>query len=80
MSRATEDFLAGIHGLVAEQIRVLLQSPDPREVKEGINMGMRFLRDNNITATVDTSPDLNQINSLLPSAQELEKLMTMTPD
>lgn len=78
--RASEDFLAGIHGLVAESIRTLLQSDDPRDVKEGINMGMKFLRDNNITTTIDASPDLGQIEKLMPSAAELEKLMTMTPD
>jgi len=80
MSRASEDFLAGIHGLVAESIRELLQSPDPRDIKEGINMGMRFLKDNGITASIDASPDLSHIHQMMPSAQELEKLMSMTPD
>ena len=80
MSRATEDFLASIHGLVAEQIRELLQSPDPRDVKEGIALGMKFLKDNQITATVDSSPDLSQLNKMLPTADELEKLMTATPN
>ena len=80
MSRATEDFLAGIHGLVAEQIKGLLLSEDPRDVREGINMGMKFLRDNQISATIDASPDLSHIDRLMPSAEELEKLMTMTPD
>ncbi|MAB74944.1 MAG: hypothetical protein CMO47_00575 [Verrucomicrobiales bacterium] len=80
MSRATEEFLAGIHGLVATQIRELLQSPDPRDVKEGIAMGMKFLRDNSITATVDTSPDLSSLNALMPTTEELEKLMTATPN
>ena len=80
MSRATEEFLASIHGLVATQIRELLQSPDPRDVKEGIAMGMKFLRDNQITATVDTSPDLSSLNALMPTTEELEKLMTATPN
>jgi len=80
MSRATEEFLASIHGLVATQISELLQSPDPRDVKEGIAMGMKFLRDNSITATVDTSPDLTALNALMPTTEELEKLMTATPN
>ena len=80
MSRATEEFLASIHGLVATQISELLQSPDPRDVKEGIAMGMKFLRDNSITATVDTSPDLSSLNALMPTTEELEKLMTATPN
>ena len=80
MSRSTEDFLAGLHGLVGEQIKQLLLSNDPRDVREGISMGMKFLKDNNITTTIDASPDMGHIQSLLPKADELERLMTMTPD
>ena len=43
-------------------------------------MGMKFLKDNNITTTIDASPDMGHIQSLLPKADELERLMTMTPD
>ena len=80
MSRSTEEFLGGLHGLVGQQIQQLLLSDDPRDVREGISMGMKFLKDNNITASIDAAPDLGHIQSLLPQAEELEKLMTMTPD
>ena len=40
----------------------------------------KFLKDNNITTTIDASPDMGHIQSLLPKADELERLMTMTPD
>ena len=43
-------------------------------------MGMKFLKDNNITASIDASPNLGHIKTLLPEAEELERLMTMTPD
>ena len=80
MSRSTEDFLAGLHGLVGEKIRHLLLSEDPRDVREGISMGMKFLKDNNITTTIDASPDMGLIQQALPDADELERLMTLTPD
>lgn len=80
MSRSTEDFLAGLHGLVGEKIRHLLMSEDPRDVREGISMGMKFLKDNNITTTIDASPDMGLIQQALPDADELERLMTLTPD
>ena len=80
MSRSTEDFLAGLHGLVGEKIQQLLLSDDPRDVREGISQGMKFLKDNNITTTIDASPDMGLIQQALPDADELERLMTLTPD
>jgi hypothetical protein len=49
-------------------------------VKEGVALGLKFLKDNNITATVEASAPMADIKSMLPSADELEKLMSMTPD
>ena len=72
--------MGGLHGLVGKQIQQLLLSDDPRDVREGISMGMKFLKDNNITASIDASPNLGHIKTLLPEAEELERLMTMTPD
>ena len=80
MSRASEDFLGELHHLAACQIRELMQSDDPRDIKDGINMALKFLRDNNITATLDASAPMADIERMLPTASELEKLMTMTPD
>jgi hypothetical protein len=80
MSRASEDFLAQLHGMVGEQIRQLLMSDDPRDIKAGIDAGMKFLRDNNITTTIEASPAIADIHKLMPTREELENLMTMTPD
>lgn len=80
MSRSSEDFLGSLHGLVGEQIKQLLLSDDPREIKAGIDAGLKFLKDNNITATVDNSTPIAEIKNLLPTKDELEALMTMTPD
>ena len=80
MSRSSEDFLGSLHGLVGEQIKQLLLSDDPREIKAGIDAGLKFLKDNNITATVENSTPIAEIKNLLPTKDELEALMTMTPD
>lgn len=80
MSRASEEYLAQLHGLVAMQIMEMMQSENPRDVKEGVALGLKFLKDNNITATVEASAPMADIKSMLPSADELEKLMSMTPD
>jgi len=80
MSRSSEDFLSSLHGLVGEQIKTLLLSDDPRDIKMGIDAGLKFLKDNSITATVDNSTPIAQIKDLLPTKDELEALMHMTTD
>ena len=61
MSRSSEDFLFSLHGLVGEQIKMLLLSDDPKEVKASIDAGLKFLKDNNITGTVENSAPIAQI-------------------
>jgi hypothetical protein len=80
MTRASEDFLGSIHALVGEEIRDMLQDVDPRQRREGVQLALKFLKDNNITAQIEASEPLANIASSLPSAAELEKLMSMTPD
>jgi hypothetical protein len=45
-----------------------------------VQLALKFLKDNNITAQIEASEPLANIASSLPSAAELEKLMSMTPD
>ena len=80
MTRASEDFLGSIHALVGEEIRDMLQDVDPRQRREGVQLALKFLKDNNITAQIEASEPLANIASFLPSAAELEKLMSMTPE
>ena len=80
MPRASEDFLGSIHALVGEEIRDMLQDVDPRQRREGVQLALKFLKDNNFTAQIEASEPLANIASSLPSAAELERLMTMTPE
>ena len=72
MSRCSEDILAQIHGLVGHELIEQLQSEDPRTRINAVDRAMKFLKDNMITATVESSEPLAQITSALPSADELE--------
>ena len=79
MSRASEELLAQIHGMVGETILEGLRSDDPTVRSFALKDAMRFLKDNNITATVESSSQIRSIANELPSAAELENLMRLTP-
>jgi hypothetical protein len=80
MSRASEDLLAQIHGMVGREILDQLHSEDPIARANALSQAMRFLKDNNITSTVQASVPLQKIQAAMPTANELEKLMQLTPD
>ena len=52
MPRASEDFLGSIHALVGEEIRDMLTDVDPRQRREGVQLALKFLKDNNNNITV----------------------------
>ena len=81
MARASEEFLGDIHGMVAYGIRELITSGDPREMQRGIEMGMRFLKDNNITTQIQASPETQQLMAVADDTtrESLEKLMREVP-
>jgi len=80
MSRASEDLLAQLHGLVGYELMQQLRSDDPRERLAAVDRALKFLKDNNITSTVEASVPLQDIRAAMPTAEELEKLMSLTPD
>lgn len=80
MSRASEDLLAQLHGLIGSELLAMLRSDDPRERLAAVDRSLRFLKDNGITSTVAASPDLDRIKREIPTAEDLERLMRMTPD
>lgn len=81
MARASDDFLGDIHGMVAFGIRQLIESGDPREMQRGIEMGMKFLKDNSITTQVSASPETQQLMAVADDTtrESLEKLMREVP-
>jgi len=80
MSRSSEDLLAQLHGMVGRELLDQLSADDPQTRLSAVDRALKFLKDNAITSTVEASVPLQQIQDSLPTAEELEKLMTMTPD
>ena len=80
MGRASEDFLGELHGLVAKANCRLNEFGGPQRSNQSELDLLKMLKDNSITAQIDASTPLSDIQNLMPKAEELEKLMTMTPD
>lgn len=80
MTRASEDFLGSIHAMVGQEIADMLQDPDPRQRMQGVNLALKYLKDNNITAQIEASAPMVDVANALPSPEQLERLMSMTPD
>jgi hypothetical protein len=80
MSRASEDLLALLHGMVGSELMKQLQSDDAKERLYAVDRALRFLKDNNITSTIGASVPLQRIQAAMPTPEELEKLMQLTPD
>jgi hypothetical protein len=84
MSRATEDLLATLHSDTATQISELMKHENPSVRLQAAGLAIRLLKDNGITAQLEASEGLKEIQaqmrSSLPSREELEGLMQLTPD
>jgi hypothetical protein len=81
--RASEDFLAQLHQEVARRLHEMIGSEDPREAQAALSQAIKFLKDNAITATVENK-DLETLSEStrekLPTMEELERMMQLTPD
>ena len=66
--------------MVGRELLDQLSADDPQTRLSAVDRALKFLKDNAITSTVEASVPLQQIQDSLPTAEELEKLMTMTPD
>jgi hypothetical protein len=82
MARAADEFLGDIHGMVAKEIKNMIQSEDPDERKLGLQLALRMLKENNITAT-EANPAMGalkaSVQAKLPTAEELNRLMKLSP-
>ena len=81
--RASEDFLALLHQEVARKLHEMIASEDPKEAQAALSQAIKFLKDNAITATVETK-ELDTLSEAtrdkLPTMEELERMMQLTPD
>ena len=81
MARASEEILANIHSMVANGIKELIHSEDPREMQRGLELGLKFLKDNNITTRVEASEPTRSLADVVhkTTPEDLERLMRLTP-
>ena len=83
MARASDDLLGDLHGMVAREIKGMLGSDDPQERDKGLQLALRMLKDNNITATEANPPMAAlkaSVQAKLPTPDELNRLMRLSPD
>ena len=80
MSRSSEDLLAQLHGLVGRELLDQLNADDATARLSAVDRAMKFLRDNNITSTLAAPTPLADIQRAMPTPEELEELMSKTPD
>ena len=59
----------------------MIASEDPREAQAALSQAIKFLKDNAITATVENKDLLSEATKeKLPTMEELERMMQLTPD
>ena len=78
--KASEDTLDDLHGQTAHEIHRFLKYGTTRLKLAAIDKAIKFLKDNSITTTIGMSPRLKKVEDALPSVDELEALMRLTPD
>ncbi len=83
MARASDDVLGELHGMVATEIKNMILHGDGDDRDKAISFALRMLKDNNITAT-EANPAMGAlkatVQSKLPTADELNRLMRLSPE
>lgn len=65
--RASEDILAALHSLVAQQLTAEILTGDPKNRVSALNAAIKFLQNNGIEAVLEQSDDLNKLQAALPT-------------
>lgn len=77
--RADDDTMSALHGQTAHEITRFLKYGTPRAKLAVIDKAIKFLKDNSITTVIGRSKNLKKMEESLPSVEELEALMKLTP-
>jgi hypothetical protein len=78
--RADDSTMSDLHGQTAHEISRFLKYGTPRAKLAAIDKAIKFLKDNSITTTLGRSKGLQKVADALPSVEDLEALMRLTPD
>lgn len=78
--KATAQQLDNLHGRVAEEITNLLNVDHPGMKIKGIELALKFLKDNHVSESSIEPVRVTEIRAMLPSAEELEEMERALPD
>jgi hypothetical protein len=79
VGRASEDELAELHGATAHELSRMVKYGNMRTKLAAISHSIKFLKDNNITASLKASGGTKALLKNLPTAEELERIMQNSP-
>lgn len=71
--KGTEEKLSELHGIVAEKITAMVKSSGPEDFK-ALEVALRFLKDNNIKADMETSTMLSELEEAMNTKVNISTL------
>ena len=71
--KGTEEKLSELHGLVADKITSMVKSAEPTDFK-ALELALRFLKDNNIKADMETSDMLEKLEEAMNNKVNINTL------
>jgi hypothetical protein len=76
---ADDETMGDLHGRTAHELTRMMTYGNARIKLAAINASIKFLKDNSITTTIKPNNPAGKVLSALPSVEELERLMKLSP-
>ena len=76
---AGDETMGNLHGRTAHELTRMMTYGNARVKLSAINAAIKFLKDNSITTTIKPNTPTGKVLSALPSVDELERLMKLSP-
>ena len=77
--KASREALEDLHGRVAREIKNLMNHEQTNLKVKGIELALKFLKDNNVTENSIIPVRVQEVRDSLPSVEELEVMERMLP-
>jgi hypothetical protein len=76
---ADDGTMGNLHGRTAHELTRMMTYGSVKVKLSAINASIKFLKDNNITTTIKPNNPSGKVLEALPSVEELERLMRLSP-
>jgi len=76
---AGDETMGNLHGRTAHELTRMMTYGNVRTKLAAINASIKFLKDNSITSSIKPNNPAGKVLSALPSVEELERLMRLSP-